>query len=828
MKRNLVKLEVVFLIGIFVLSAFGIFAVNAEPGDAASSTATRGTRAHDINHDLILTAYMWGPEREDTKFDGPYYLGDKSTSITVYFENGYDNDVWFDSIEQCYINISSTDPIFNVVDGDGSQRWFDYGEQISETYYFDIENSGSLGYGNKITVKAQYVRVNDVGEKRIDSGSLILDLKIRSGIRAQAGAEQNFEVHALTESNSYMKLYAGAKFQKIEVILYTEVNTLDDVEATLSAPPEDIEIESGTEKAMVDSLSWSKSMYWRIDVADNADPGIYTTGSIKFKYVRTYGNADPSDDVTINEPSQSNIVTYIIDYTPVLSPPEDNEFKNTNYEIEQKVDTSQKINVDFRNTGNVGLRNLEVTLDLDNAQYIRPLGFFYDERDWADQSGFGLTQTLDDLPVGDQEQIQFEFFADPSVPPGKYLVPLTYTGYYYDDGSTGQSTGFVQTSNYEFETIEYAIEQSSRGPYIYISVVDSSIDISAKSTTTLVPGSSNIPIYVTLENQENYDFTGVKVYLEASGTTPILMPGDTAGTADKLDPEEVGTLWASSSTTVAFIADVDANAVGGLYDVNLYVTGFDELKNEYTLGSEDAIVKKVQLRVVSIPPDFVITKVTTTPIKPGKSFTLSLSIRNSGGSDASNVYVLFNGTSNLFEAENAVLGPYPLVKENNAQTLTFNLKAGDIEPGSTYAVQIMLSFKDPEGSEVRFNDASPLTLTLRAEPEKEEDEFSIDFGVAIIFGILILLIAIIVAAIIIKGAILPKSKRQQGGVASASAKGKVRGGADDRRAPPPPPAATPAPVSGPTVSQPQPYTPPGQAPPPGQPPADRPSQEVYY
>ena len=217
MKRNLVKLEVVFLIGIFVLSAFGIFAVNAEPGDAAPAAATRGTRAHDINHDLILTAYYGGPEREDTKFDGPYYLGDKSTSITVYFENGYDNDYWMNSLDQCYINISSTDPIFYVVDGDGSPRSFNYQQQISETYYFDIENSGSLGYGNKITLKAQYVRVNDVGETKIDWGILTLDLKIRSGIRAQAGAEQNFEVHALTESNSYMKLYAGAKFQKIEV-----------------------------------------------------------------------------------------------------------------------------------------------------------------------------------------------------------------------------------------------------------------------------------------------------------------------------------------------------------------------------------------------------------------------------------------------------------------------------------------------------------------------------------------------------------------------------------------------------------------------------------
>ncbi len=815
MKRNLVKLEVVFLLSIFVLSAFGIFSVNAETEETSGIDTTRGTRAIDINHDLILLSDSWGPERPDLKFDGPYYLGDKSTSLRVYFENGYDNDAWWDSIEQCYINISSTDPIFNVVDGDGSERSFDYGQQLSETFYFDIENSGSLGYGHKITIRAEYVRVNDVGEKRTDWGKLDLDLKIRSGIRAQAGAEQNFEVYALTESNSYMKLYAGAKFQKIEIVLITEIDTLDDVEATLSSTPEDIVVESGTEMAKVDSMSWSKSMFWRIDVADNADAGIYTNGGIKFKYTRTYGTGDTSDDVTINEPAQSNIVTYIIDYTPVLSPPEDNEFKNTNYEIEQKIDTSQTINVNLRNTGNVDLRNIEVTLDLDNAKFIRPLGFFYDERDWADQAGFGLTQTLDDLPVDDSEQVQFEFFADPSVPPGKYLVPITYTGYYYDDGSTGQSTGFVQTSNYEFENIEYAIEHSTRGPYIYISVVDSSIDITAKSTTTLVPGSSNVPIYITIENQESYDFTGVKVYLEAGGTTPILQPGDTAGTADKLDPEDIGTFWASSTTTVAFVVDVDANAVGGLYDVDLYVTGFDELKNEYTLGSEDAIIKKVQLRVTSIPPDFVITKVITTNIEPGKSFTLSLSLRNSGGSDASDVFVLFNGTSNLFEAENAVLGPYPLIKVNNGQTLTFNLKAGDIEYGSTHNVQILLSYKDPEGNQVRFNDRSSLGLTLRAEPEEEEEEFTIDFGVAIIFGILILLIAIIVAAIIIKGAIKPKDKSPSGGgIGATERKLKSRG-----NAPPPPPAA-PA-VSGPGESQ-------ALQPPPGQPPTQRPPQEVYY
>jgi hypothetical protein len=421
--------------------------------------------------------------------------------------------------------------------------------------------------------------------------------------------------------------------------------------------------------------------------------------------------------------------------------------------------------------------------------------------------------------VGDKEQVQFEFFADPSVPPGKYLVPITYTGYYYDDGSTGQSTGFVQTSNYEFENIENAIEHSTRGPYIYVSVVDTTVDISAKSTTTLVPGSSNVPIYVTLENQESYDFTGVKVYLEAGGSTPILQPGDTAGTVDKLDPEDIGTLWGGSTTTVVFVADVDANADGGLYEVDLYVTGYDELKNEYTLGSEDAIVKKVQLRVTSIPPDFVITKVSTTNIKPGKSFTLTLSLRNSGGSDASDLVVLFNGSSNLFEAENAVMGPYPVVKVNNAQTLTFNLKAGDIEYGSTHEVQILLSYKDPEGNQVRFNDRSSLGLTLRAEPEEEEEEFTIDFGVAIVFGILILLVAIIVAAIIIKGAIKPKNKGLHEGAPGTPprAKLKPRG---EQRAPPPPPASPT--VAGPGEGQPQVQAPPGQ------PPSQRPPQEVYY
>jgi hypothetical protein len=833
MKSNLVKIEILILIGILVLSALALIPANTTATDSQPEpeTSARGTRSYDIKNDLLLVT-SWGAERPDNKFDDPYYLGDKDASITVYLENIYDNDPnwWDDSIEQCYVNITSTDPVFTVTDGTGSERSFDEGQMMSETYYFDIENTGTLGYGNKITIRAQYVTVDDLGEKTYVSGTMTLDLKLSSGIRSQAGSEQNFEAQALSELNNPMKLYAGATFQKIRVIIYTNVGEISNVEATISSLPADLEIESGTEKSMADTIYGSKAMYWRIDVAIDAEPGFYTTGGMRFKYTRTYGTSDTSDDVTINEPFISNIVTFAIDYTPLISPPEDNEFVANSIDLTQKDDTSKKVNVDFSNTGNVDLRNIEVTLDLDNAQFIRPLGFYYDESAWATQMGYGLTQTIDDLPVGDNEQISFTFFANPSLPPGKYLVPVTYEAYYYDDGSTGSSTGFVQTSNVEFETIETATQGSTRGPYIFIEVTDASIDITAKSTSTLVPGSRNIPIYVSLENGESYDFTGVKVYLEAGGTTPIRKPGDTTGTETKLEPEEIGSFIGGMSTTLNFIADVDPDAVGGLYDVNVYITGFDELKNEYTLDGDDKITKEVQLRVVSIPPSFVITSVETTAVKPGGTFTLSVTLRNSGGSDASDLKVLLNASSNLFLATNAVMGPYPLVKVDANQALTFEVKAGDIDYSEMYYVDILLSYKDPEGNEVRFNEGTSLGLTLQSEPEEEEEEFTIDFGLALIFSIMILLVAIIVAAVIIRGAIakgrIGKSADLPSNEPSAPplAEKRVKRGPPPReppeqRAPPPPPQqqGPPPQYQG---GQPQ-Y----QGGPPQQ---QQPTQEVYY
>ena len=248
-----------------------------------------------------------------------------------------------------------------------------------------------------------------------------------------------------------------------------------------------------------------------------------------------------------------------------------------------------------------------------------------------------------------------------------------------------------------------------------------------------------------------------------------------------------------------FIADVDPDAVGGLYDVNVYITGFDELKNEYTLDGDDKVTKKVQLRVVSIPPSFVITKVESTAVKPGGTFTLSITLRNSGGSDASDLTVLLNASSNLFLATNAVLGPYPLIKVDANQALTFEVKAGDIDYSEMYYVDLLLSYKDPEGNEVRFNEGSALGLTLQSEPEEEEEEeFTIDFGLALIFSIMILLVAIIVAAVIIRGAIakgrLGKSADLPSNEPSAPpiAEKRVKRGPPPReppeqRAPPPPP-----------------------------------------
>jgi hypothetical protein len=284
------------------------------------------------------------------------------------------------------------------------------------------------------------------------------------------------------------------------------------------------------------------------------------------------------------------------------------------------------------------------------------------------------------------------------------------------------------------------------------------------------------------------------------------------------------------STTLNFIADVDPDAVGGLYDVNVYITGFDELKNEYTLDGDDKITKEVQLRVVSIPPSFVITSVETTAVKPGGTFTLSVTLRNSGGSDASDLKVLLNASSNLFLATNAVMGPYPLVKVDANQALTFEVKAGDIDYSEMYYVDILLSYKDPEGNEVRFNEGTSLGLTLQSEPEEEEEEFTIDFGLALIFSIMILLVAIIVAAVIIRGAIakgrIGKSADLPSNEPSAPplAEKRVKRGPPPReppeqRAPPPPPQqqGPPPQYQG---GQPQ-Y----QGGPPQQ---QQPTQEVYY
>jgi hypothetical protein len=393
----------------------------------------------------------------------------------------------------------------------------------------------------------------------------------------------------------------------------------------------------------------------------------------------------------------------------------------SNVQINQATSTKM-FSLLFKNDGNVDLKDVDVELFTDDAAYFFKSNFYYDEGEYASKRSFGNIIKLGDLYKG--QIVKREFSADMilNLPPGLYRIPIKYSAQYNTGGLVDID---LDVGDYHEEIVE-ARSKYNEGydPFLLVDVKEgdgyqdyNEPDLLAVSNTKLRPGMRNVQLTVELTNLENYKIISVNPMIESGSSSPIKALNAINDTLMKINSIESDFIMYGANDptftnkyTVHYYVDVDPEADPGLHDIPIIVTCYD------TFNQVRVTTVYVSINIEPIPPRFIISNAQTDEINPNDNFTLTVDVFNSGGSDAMNVRLMFNGSSNLFYSKYNVQGPKFIPKNDDAQ-FSFKVTTGELEPGQTYICSLYACYEDEMGNFNNYNPNCQLTIPLHVQNE---------------------------------------------------------------------------------------------------------------
>ena len=503
-------------------------------------------------------------------------------------------------------------------------------------------------------------------------------------------------------------LYAGAKLQKIGVTgLSTRVGDVGGIGGTLSYTGSEITIPATYKTASLTELNGgaTATLFWRIDVKENAAPGFYYI-KLSLAYTRNWDDGDGTNDIKVTENSIS--LKMAIAFTPLISPPNSQDLEVQLRDIDQEIEGQVSFDVTLTNGGNVDLSQITVSLDLTAAKYFYTSEFYYDEDDNALKVFPGTEKDIASLELGKQTTVKFTVGVRDTIPPGKFIIPILYEAKYFDTGVFGGSSIDVDTDEDEYHDILTArgAKEPDDKPYIFVLVEDSILDLEATTNSRLQPGMVEANLAVNIQNVDGYDLSKLNITIINGSNLPIFSPD-----GDELEFFLVDTLISGWTTRLDFLVNVKEGAAIGVYDIPVQVTCLNELEETLT------VTVICPLEIIPVPPDIVVAMVETPVIEEGSSFTLEITVMNIGGSAATDVTLQLFDETNMFESGGEdlfVSEPFDLGPSDN-HMVKYKLKAHKVEKETVYNLSVRAQYKDTKGNLVRYSQTEPLSIQLRTE-----------------------------------------------------------------------------------------------------------------
>ncbi|MCK5561545.1 MAG: hypothetical protein KAJ51_13160, partial [Thermoplasmata archaeon] len=289
--------------------------------------------------------------------------------------------------------------------------------------------------------------------------------------------------------------------------------------------------------------------------------------------------------------------------------------------------------------------------------------------------------------------ISFSTSVFKQLPSGVYRIPIKYECMYLDSGELVGSSGYTITKEKEYQDIKTAmrVDPPNDLPYICVEVIDTNgIDMEVEALSTFTAGEQNAMLDVKIQNKEYYNLVDLEATLNANVGTPLKNPDNEYKYS--LEPVEVGDLGkygTSDVTIITFVTNIDKDAEGTYY-VPIEIKGNDTHNNF-------VITKNLILKLVvnQRPPDFIVTSVSTTQIKPGKSFTLKVNAKNIGGSTANDVKATLVCSNNVLSPNSEGYLFMNTFIPGQERLIEFDIVASSsLELGITYNINMWLEYND--------------------------------------------------------------------------------------------------------------------------------------
>ena len=723
------KLFVIW-IAIFMLGVFGMLSSGAEaPEDEGSHAynlppASRNAeaRAVEITGYLRLTDIYGDPHSGNYGPENGYYfyLDSSYYNLRITLMNIDYDDYYIDQTNTTMKRGSTPASVIDFIDpyyNTSSNIW----PGNTYDFYYDFEFGTTADIGTyQIVIDIRFTVQTPTGA--LDrSGKIYINLILSSRMRTDSGGP-DLRLSATDIGGTLEPLYSGTKNKLLTLPdVYSASSTLNEVEFSLYLPSSFTLQSNVANVAQVRTYSYDDPLWLLNDAGTNDATPQEIGGTFDIVYTRS--------GTVINE--RKVPVTIEIVRTPIVSLDDqiaENEIGTVegesylmNLEIYQGT-TTESFNLKFTNTGNINLKDVTVELFTDNAAFFFKSKFYYDENDNAYKRAYGKTVELGDIATGGTVIKKFSTEIIKNLPPGLYKIPIRYNAKY----TQGIIDIDFDVDDYH-EDISAARATNNDGftPFILVNVLEGDDendmmepDMIGSSDTYLKPGMKNVLLNVELTNLENYQINSVNAEISAGYPSPLQPLNEVNRTPRKIVAQEkdVKIYGAndpvfSNTNTFHFMVDVYSEAASGVYEVPVTVTCLDPFNQERTCSV------LVPMNIAPVPPKFVIADATTDAINPNDYFNLTVQIYNCGGCMAKDVYVMFNGSSNLFSARESIQGPITIFKGNDNQ-VEFEILAGEVDPGATYYPSVLLSYNDDSGNFYPFSSNTQLTIPIQIDDAK--------------------------------------------------------------------------------------------------------------
>ncbi|MEW5936504.1 MAG: hypothetical protein AB1665_01615 [Candidatus Thermoplasmatota archaeon] len=530
------------------------------------------------------------------------------------------------------------------------------------TWNFDVLKISGLGTATDTTVNMRIIYYEG-GNKQSKSFDISIYLSSIFDNPSQDPDEQLPDVEDGNADPGYAEtgnpFEPGDEFAASNLVLQNYDDTdITDLTCTLTEPGSGVTLSGGIDYCTlplgINGGNTTETLTYRTDVAPRTAPGIYS-GSADIVYTR-----DDSDlTVTENDlqvdwrvdfafrdtnpypvgKTYSKYQCYVSNVTLVEETNTTRQETYSSVEIEQPTTTDEviKVNVTIVNNGNSDLFQVQYRLNIQAGvwDYFRNPRIYYNESSGPGTLNDPITLEIPEHPIGGVIYFEIEFIAVKEVPIGEHRLPIVYDGYYFNDGSLEEATGFMAINDGNAT----AGDGDDLSMYFSIIVTDSALDARVTNVAYGAGGLGNYnnditetEIIASILNEEGYSFIDIMVTADFTGTpfyNPLVTERTTRSRLVEAEENPIAG-WAPNGVpgdtiTTTFVVDVDPNEVPDRYSFILSITAVIENTLETVTTTVIA-----ELSTIAYGPRIYIDAFTTSTITPGQEFTLTLEITNDG------------------------------------------------------------------------------------------------------------------------------------------------------------------------------------------------------